>query len=119
GATRAPPQPGVAMRGPGEAGALEGGRRHHREHVAVARIHDDDGARLALHRALGRLLDPAVDRRDHLRARGRLVLLPPANRAPPRIDLDALAAVLAAQMLVEEPLEARLAHHLAAPVATL
>src|SRR5206468_8979475 len=76
-------------------------------------------AGLALHRALGRLLDPAIDRRDHLRTRVGLGLLHAANRAPHRVDLDALSAVLAAQVLVEEPLEAALAHHLAAPVTTL
>src|SRR6267378_4186057 len=76
-------------------------------------------AGLALHRSLGRLLDPAIDRRDHLRARVGLGLLHAANRTPHRVDLDALSAVLAAQVLVEEPLEAALAHHLAAPVTTL
>jgi hypothetical protein len=49
----------------------------------------------------------------------RLGLLHPANRTPHRVDLDALAAVLAPQVLVEEPLEPGLAHHLAAAVATL
>src|SRR5262245_7155 len=112
-------QPGFAIDGPGEAVDLEGRRGHHREHIAVARIHDDDGAGLALHRALGRLLDPTVDRRDDLGAGVRLGLLHPANRASHRVDLDALAAVLAAQMLVEKPLESGLAHHFAATVATL
>ena len=38
------------------------------------------------------------DRRDHLRARVGLGLLHAANRAPHRVDLDALSAVLAAQV---------------------
>jgi len=38
-------------------------------------------------------------------------LLHPADRASHRVDLDPLAAVLPAQILVEEALEAALSHH--------
>ena len=82
-------------------------------------IHDHHRARVAVHGPLGRLLDAAIDGGDHLRARRRLRALDDAELAARGVDLDALAAVLAAQVVVEEPLESRLPHHVAAPVAPL
>src|SRR5438445_176073 len=111
--------PRIAIDRASEAIDLERRRRHHREDVAAARIHDDDRAGQAVHGALGGLLDAAIDRRDHLRPSMRLGLLHPPDRAAHRVDLDPLAAVLTAQVLVEEALEAALADHLAPPVSPL
>ena len=112
-------QPRVAIDGAGEAIDLERGRGDHGQHVAVARVHHHDGARLAVHQLLGDLLHAAVDRRHHLRARIRLGGLHESYGPAHRVHLDALAAVLAAQELVEQPLESRLAHHVAAAVPAL
>ncbi len=90
-----------------------------REHVAVARIHHDHRAGLAGHRPLRRLLDAPVDRGDDLGARIGLLAPHDLHRAAERVHLDALAAVAAAQVLVEQPLEAGLADHVAAAVAAL
>ena len=113
------PQPGVAVDRAGEAIDLEGRRRHHGQHVAVAGVHHDHRAGLALHRALGRLLHAAIDGGDDLGARVGLGRLDQADLAAHRVDLDPLAAVLAPQELVEEPLEAGLPDHVAAAVPAL
>ena len=102
-----------------EAVDVEGGRRDHRQEIAVAWIHHDDRARVPLHRPFRGLLNATVHGGDHLRARARLALLDQAHGAAHRVDLDTLAAVLPAQVLVEQPLEAALADHLAAPVPAL
>jgi hypothetical protein len=49
----------------------------------------------------------------------RLGLLDSADGSAHRVDLDPFAAVLTAQVLVEETLEAALPNHLAATVASL
>src|SRR5213076_234351 len=72
-----------------------------------------------LHRLFRGLLNATVHRGNHLRARARLALLDQAHGAAHRVDLDPLAAVLAAQILVEQPLETALADHLAASVPAL
>src|SRR5213592_4449673 len=61
----------------------------------------------------------ATDRGHHLRARMRLGGLHEPHGPAHRVHLDALAAILAAQELVEQPLESGLAHHVAAAVAAL
>src|SRR5688500_14817283 len=103
----------------GEAIDLEGRGRHHGEHVAGAWIHHHDGAGVVLHRALGRLLDPSIDRRDDLGAGLRLGLRDHADRPAHDVDLDLLAAIATAQELVEQALEAGLAHHVAAAISAL
>ena len=99
------PQPGVAVDGAREAIDLEGRRGHHRQDVAVAGIHHDHGAGVALHGLLGGLLDPAVDRGDDLGPGWGSVVLDQPHLAAHGVHLDALAAVLAAQELVEQPLQ--------------
>ena len=61
---------------------------------------------LAGHRPLRRFLDAAVDRGDDLGARVGLLAPHDLHRPAEGVHLDALAAVAAAQVLVEEPLEA-------------
>src|SRR5262249_56905456 len=73
----------------------------------------------ACDRALGSFLARTISRRDPLRAGVGLRRLDPADRAAHRVDLDPLAAVLTAQVLVEQALEPALSDHLAAPVAAL
>src|SRR5438552_2133089 len=113
------PQPRGAIDVAGELVDLEGRRRHEREHVAVARVHHHHGARLALHRFLGELLDAAVDRGDDLGAGMRIGLLDEADWPPQRVDFDALSPIPAAEEFVEEALETGLADELAAAVASL
>ncbi len=74
---------------------------------------------MALHRALGGLLDAAVDRRHDLGARNRLGVLDQADRASEGVDLDSLPPVGSPQILIEQPFEPALADHVAAPVAAL
>src|SRR5207247_2359047 len=75
--------------------------------------------RVPFHRLFRGLLNATVHRGNRLRARARLALLDQAHGAAHRVDLDPLAAVLAAQILVEQPLETALADHLAASVPAL
>jgi hypothetical protein len=113
------PQPRVAIDRPGETVDLEGRRRHHGQHVAVARIHHHHGAGLALHRPLGRFLHAPIDGGDDLGAGMRLGGLDQPHLPAHRVHLEALATVLAAQELVEQPLQPALAHHVAATIPTL
>src|SRR5262249_19162993 len=112
-------QPRVAVDGAGEAVDLEGGRRDHREDVAVARIHHDDRARFAFHEPLGASLYAAI----HGRAARRPGMGPGGLHEPHgpahRVHLDPLAAILTAQELVEETFEPRLPDHVATTITTL
>ena len=98
-------EPRLAVQRPREP--LDGVRRvrGQGEHVAVARIHDHDRARARAERVLGRLLDPPVDRRPHVRAGHRLLPVEDPDQSPVGVHLDLLAAVPAPEVLVVEPLE--------------
>src|SRR4029453_11724169 len=85
----------------------------------AAGIHDDHRTRAADHGALRRFLDTPVHRGDDLRPRIRLLAPHDLHGAAQGIHLDTLAPVAATQMLVEQPLEAALADHVPATVATL
>ena len=81
---------------------------------------DHHRPRAALHGPLGRLLDPAIEGGDHLGAgQGLGALAEQAESAAEGVHLDALAPVLAPQVFVKEPLQARLPHHVAPPVTAL
>ena len=112
-------EPLVAAEGAGEPVERKGRARGHRQHVAVARIHHDDRPGMSGHRALGHLLNAPVDRGDDLGARVGLLAPHDFHLPAERIHLDALAAVSAAQVLVEQALEPRLPDHVAPPVPPL
>jgi hypothetical protein len=61
----------------------------------------------------------AVDGGDDLGPRSRLRAPDDTQVAPERIDLDALAPVLASQVIVEQALEPGLPHHVAPSVQAL
>ena len=107
-------KPRLAVERSARIARREGRVRGQGEHVAVARIHDHDRARARAQGVLGRLLDPPVDRRPHVRAGLRLLPVEDADQPPVGVDLDLLAAVAAAQVLVEEPLEPGLPDDVAA-----
>ena len=71
------------------------------------------------HRALGHLLNAAVDRGDDLGARVGLLAAHDLHLPAEGVHLDALATVSAAQVLVEQALEPRLPDHVAPPVPPL
>ena len=87
---------------------------HQGEHVAVARIHDHDGAGPRAERVLGRLLDPAVDGRVHVGPRHRLLAVEDPDQPPVGVHLDLLAPIPASKVLVVESLEPRLSHEVPA-----
>ncbi len=112
-------EPFLAFEVAGEAVQRKGRARGQREHVAIARVHHHHRARLPGHGLLGHLLDAAIDRRDHLGAGIRLLATHQLHRPAHRVDLDALAPVAPAQVVVEQPLQTRLTDHVAAPVTAL
>ena len=112
-------EPRVTIDRPREAVDGEGRRRRHRQDVAVSRIHHDDRSGATLQGLLRGLLDAPVDRGDDLGARMGLRLLDEPDRPSHRVDLDALAAVAAPEILVEQPFEPGLSDHVAAPVPAL
>ena len=93
-------------------------RRHARkgEHVAVARIEHDRGAVEAgrLVAVLDRLLQVVVDGELQPLAFGRRLLFERLDLAAHAVDDDAARAVLAHQLRVVDPLDARLADDVAA-----
>ena len=98
-------------RSSGKAGA-----RGHRQHVAVARIHHDHRPGAPGHRALSHLLNAPVDRGDDLGARVGLLAPHDSHLPAEGVHLDALAAISAAQVFVEQALKPRLPDHVASPV---
>ena len=68
---------------------------------------------------LGHFLHAPIDGGDDLGAGMRLGGLDQPHLPAHRVDLEALAAVLAAQELVEQALEPALPDHVAAPIAAL
>ena len=102
-------QPGVAVNVAGEGVQAEGRTRGQGEDIAARGIHHHHRARQPGHRPLRRLLHAAVHRGDDLGTGPRLLALHQLHRASQRVDLDALAAVTAAQMLVEQTLQPGLA----------
>src|SRR6185295_20298215 len=86
---------------------------------AVARIQHHDRPGAADHRLLGHFLHAAIDRGDDLGPRIGLLAAHHLHRAPHGVDLDALAAVAPPEIVVQQPLEAGLADHVAPPVAAL
>ncbi len=80
--------------------------RHHREHVAVARIDRDERAVLPGHRSLRRLLQIQVDRHDEAFARRVGDFLEHAQPPPDGVNFDLLSAGVAAQKTFPHALEA-------------
>ena len=112
-------QPLVAVDVPGETIEGERGTRRQSQHVAITRIHDHHRAGLARHRLLRHFLDPAIDGGDDLGPRVGLLAPHHLHRPTQGVDLDPLASVPAAQVLVQEPLQARLPDHVPAAVPPL
>ena len=98
-------EPLLAAEVAGEPVERKGGARGHRQHVAVARIHHDHRPGTPGHRALRHLLNAPVDRGDDLGARVGLLAPHDLHLPAEGVHLDALAAVSAAQVLVEQALE--------------
>ena len=103
---------------------VEGWTADHREDLAGLRIHDDgrrcvrtDLRELLVDGLLGRLLQVDIDREFEIIARNRLLAAEDLHRLARHVDLDLLAAVLAAQLLVVDLLEAELADDVAGLVA--
>src|SRR4030095_15548135 len=113
------PSPFLAVEVPGELVEAERRTRRHRQYVAVARMHHDARAGMALHGALSRFLDASVDARDHLTTGIRLFAPHDLNGPAQRVDLDALASVRPAQVLVQEAFKTGLADQVATPVSPL
>jgi hypothetical protein len=113
------PDPGGPVDGPGEAVDLEGRGGHHGQHVTAARVHDHHGAGPALHGRFGRLLDAPVHGGHDLGPGTGLGLLDDAHGPAQHVHLDALAAVAASEVFVEQALETALAHHVTPPMAAL
>src|SRR3954449_114020 len=98
--------------------------RPHREHLAVARVERDEGARRpraagdsAREHGLAGALEVEVERRAQRPAGDRVAGLRLALRAAERVDRDPLRAVHAAQVAVVGALDALLANDRALPYA--
>ena len=103
---------------------VEGRAADHREDLAGLRVHDDgcrcvraDLRELLVDGLLGRLLQIDIDREFEIIARNRLLAAEDLHGLTRHVDLDLLAAVLAAQFLVVDLLEAELADDVARLVA--
>ncbi len=107
---------------PGEDVRVEGGQRPHRVDLAVVGIHGHEGAAVGrvvgvdrlLERLLAHALEVQVERELERVAGRRRSLRQVAREVPQGVDLDAVGAVLAAQVLVVVVLEAGLADDRAA-----
>ena len=103
---------------------VEGRAADHREDLAGLRVHDDgrrcmraDLRELLVDGLLGCLLQVDIDREFEIIARDRLLAAEDLHGLARHVDLDLLAAVLAAQLLVVDLLEAELADDVAGLVA--
>ena len=103
---------------------VEGRAADHRENLARLRIHDDGGRcmgadlrELFVNGLLGRLLQFDVDRELEVIARYRLLAAENLHGLARHVDLDLLATVLAAQLLVVDLLDAEFADDVAGLVA--
>ena len=89
----------------------------HREHVAVARVERDDGARLLAQRRLGERLDADIDAEAHIAAGNRRARDDLADRPTGGVENCQRTAAAAGQRALEEVLDPIAADHVAGAVA--
>ena len=92
---------------------IEAGPRNHRQNLAVARVHGDDGAVAVAQRELRRALQIVVDGQLQVLAGNGVLNAEVAHFAAVAVDNHFARTVLPAQQLVVCLFHARLAHHVA------
>ena len=97
----------------GKRVGVEAGPRHHRQNLAVPRVHGNDGAVAVAQGEFRGALKIVVDGEPQILAGNGVLDAEVAHLAPVAVDDHFARAVLAAQQLVVRLLHARLAHHVA------